>query len=454
MKRKTPFPKAPLLSFFLLAATFAFAQTKEQKRPNVIFIYADDMGYGDLSCYGSDSIHTPHLDELAAKGIRYTDFYSTSPICSPSRAGLLTGQYPIRNGIGPVFFPWSKGGLDTATFTMAELFKAQGYATACIGKWHPGHQPQYHPSQHGFDYFFGLRYSNDMDWPRPWKPDYEPKQLLALYRDTTIIDQPVHQPTLTQRYTAEAIQFVAQHQDKPFFLYWPHTFPHEPLFVSAEFQGTSKYGLYGDVVQELDNSVGQLMQALEDFGLSENTIIVFSSDNGARQVPQRWGNKESCGSNAPLRGRKSTTFDGGIRVPTIAYGKGYFEGGIVESTPGIMCDWLPTFAAITDYELPDELKLNGTDLLTLKPTNERDFFFYRIDKLNAIRSGPWKLKLANPGRARGEPIPHDEDLLFNLVQDPGEQHNLASKYPEKVTELKARMAAFEASIAPLPPLQK
>jgi arylsulfatase len=454
MKRKNLIYRTLVLSYSLLVTGLSFAQSNEAKRPNVIFIYADDLGYGDLSCYGADSIHTPHLDELAAKGVRYTDFYSTSPICSPSRAGLLTGQYPIRNGIGPVFFPWSKGGLDTATFTMAELFKAQGYATACIGKWHLGHQPLYHPSQHGFDYFFGLRYSNDMDWPRPWKPNYKPKQLLALYRDTTIIDQPVHQPTLTQRYTAEAIQFVAKHQDKPFFLYWPHTFPHEPLFVSAEFQGTSKYGLYGDVVQELDNSVGELLKALEDFGLSDNTIIVFSSDNGARQVPQRWGNKEACGSNAPLRGRKQTTFEGGIRVPAIAYGKGYFEGGEVVTMPGIMCDWLPTFAAITGYTLPRELKLNGTDLLKLKPTTERDFFFYRFDQLNAIRSGPWKLKLANPDRARGEPMPHEDDLLFNLVQDPGEQRNLADRYPDRVAGLKARMAAFEASIAPLPPLQK
>ncbi len=454
MRRKKFIYRTLVLSFFLLVTALSFAQSNEAQRPNVIFIYADDLGYGDLSCYGADSIHTPHLDELAAKGVRYTDFYSTSPICSPSRAGLLTGQYPIRNGIGPVFFPWSKGGLDTATFTMAELFKVQGYATACIGKWHLGHQPQHHPSQHGFDYFFGLRYSNDMDWPRPWKPNYKPKQLLALYRDTTIIDQPVHQPTLTQRYTAEAFQFVAKHQEEPFFLYWPHTFPHEPLFVSAEFEGSSKYGLYGDVVQELDNSVGELLKALEDFGLSDNTIIVFSSDNGARQVPQRWGNKEACGSNAPLRGRKQTTFEGGIRVPAIAYGKGYFEGGEVVTMPGIMCDWLPTFAAITGYTLPRELKLNGTDLLKLKPTTERDFFFYRFDQLNAIRSGPWKLKLANPDRARGEPMPHEEDLLFNLVQDPGEQRNLADRYPDKVAELKARMAAFEASIAPLPPLQK
>ncbi|MEQ8705171.1 MAG: sulfatase [Phaeodactylibacter sp.] len=454
MNHKTPIYKAGVVFFFLLLTAIAFAQPNEKQRPNVVFIYADDLGYGDLGCYGADSIHTPHLDELAANGVRYTDFYSTSPICSPSRAGLLTGQYPIRNGIGPVFFPWSKGGLDTATFTMAELFKAQGYATACIGKWHLGHQPQHHPSQHGFDYFFGLRYSNDMDWPRPWKPNYKPKQLLALYRDTTIIDQPVHQPTLTQRYTAEAIQFVAKHQEEPFFLYWPHTFPHEPLFVSAEFEGTSKYGLYGDVVQELDNSVGELLKALEDFGLSDNTIIVFSSDNGARQVPQRWGNKETCGSNAPLRGRKQTTFEGGIRVPAIAYGKGYFEGGEIISTPGIMCDWLPTFVAITGYTLPRELKLNGTDLLKLKPTTERDFFFYRFDQLNAIRSGPWKLKLANPDRARGEPMPHEDDLLFNLVQDPGEQRNLANQYPDKVAELKARIAAFEASIAPLPPLQK
>jgi len=427
---------------------------KKTQLPNVIFIYADDLGYGDLSCYGSDSIHTPYIDGLAAKGIRYTDFYSTSPICSPSRAALMTGQYPIVNGIGPVFFPHSKGGLNPATFTMAEMFKEKGYATSCIGKWHLGHEPQFHPNNHGFDEFFGLRYSNDMDLPRPWKPNYKPKQDLALYRDTTIIDQPVYQPTLTQRYTAEAIQFIGKNQDNPFFLYWPHTFPHEPLYVSAAFNGKSKYGLYGDVVQELDHSLGELLKALDAFGLAENTIVVFSSDNGARQVPQRWGEKEMTGSNLPLRGRKQTTFEGGIRVPTIAYGNGYFEGGEVNAIPSIMCDWLPTFAAIIDYDLPEDLVLNGENLRTLDPDKERDFFFYRIDKLNAIRSGDWKLKLANPDRLRGEPMSHPDDMLFNLANDIGEQKNLALEQPEKVKELKEKMASFEKAIAPLPPLQK
>jgi len=453
-----------LLILLIVIASFACAEksrteAEQEYPPNVVFIYADDLGYGDLSCYGSDSIYTPHLDGLAGKGVRFTDFYSTSPICSPSRAALMTGQYPIRNGIGPVFFPHSKGGLNPATFTMAELFKEQGYATACIGKWHLGHEPQFHPSNHGFDYFFGLRYSNDMDWRRPWQPNFEPMQDLALYRDTTIIDQPVYQPTLTQRYTAEAVQFIAKNQDQPFFLYFPHTFPHEPLFASAAFEGTSKYGLYGDVVQELDHSVGQVLQALETFGLSENTIVVFSSDNGARQVPQRWGNHEPCGKNNPLRGRKQTTFDGGVRVPTIAYGKGYFEGGKVEQIPGIMCDWLPTFAAITEHPLPEGLELDGENLLALDPEKGRDFFFYRIDRLNAIRSGKWKLKLANPrgeGRrpVRGEPLPHEKDLLFDLEADIGEQNNLAEQHPEKVMELKQKIADFEASIAPLPPLQK
>lgn len=443
--------KICLLFFF--THTLVQAQSVQKSRPNVIFIYADDLGYGDLSCYGSDSIYTPNLDLLAEKGIKYTDFYSTSSICSPSRAGLLTGQYPIRNGIGPVFFPHSKGGLDTATFTMAEMFKNLGYQTACIGKWHLGHVEPYHPHNHGFDYFFGLRYSNDMDWPRPWKPKYKPQQDLALYRDTTIIDQPVYQPTLTQRYTAEAVQFIGLNKNQPFFLYFPHTFPHEPLYASAEFKGTSKLGLYGDVVQELDKSVGDILQALKDYGLEERTIIVFSSDNGARQVRQRWGNKELCGSNGILRGRKQTTFEGGIRVPTIAYGKGYFEGGKEGNLPGIMCDWLPTFAAITSYILPEGLELNGKNLLALREES-RDFFFYRMDKLNAIRSGKWKLKLANPDKARGEPMPHEEDLLFDLENDPGEKQNLAAKYPKKVKELKQKMEAFEKSIRPIPEIQK
>ncbi len=440
--------------YLLTACDSPSAFDGETDYRNVVFIFADDLGYGDLSCYGSDSIDTPYLDALAEKGVRFTNFYSTSPICSPSRAGLLTGQYPIRNGIGPVFFPPSKGGLDPKTFSMADMFKELGYATACIGKWHLGHVKPYHPWHHGFDYFFGLRYSNDMDWPRPWQPDYVPENPLALYRDTMVVDQPVYQPTLTQRYTTEAIQFMAKNREKPFFLYLPHTFPHEPLFTSAEFAGTSKYGLYGDVVQELDKSVGDLLQALKDLDLEEETIVVFSSDNGARQVRQRWGEREPCGSNGILRGRKQTTFEGGIRVPTIAYGKEYFEGGRVDHRPAIMCDWLPTFASITDFTLPQDLELNGENLLTLAENTERDFFFYRIDKLNAIRSGQWKLKLANPQKARGEPMPHDEDLLFDLDQDPGEQHNLAADHPEIVRKLKDKMEAFASSIAPLPKIQK
>lgn len=443
-----------ILIFILPSCEVVQKDNSETRPPNVIFIYADDLGYGDLSCYGSDSIYTPNIDGLAKKGVLFTDFYSTSPICSPSRAGLLTGQYPIRNGIGPVFFPHSKGGLDTATYTIAELFKDNDYTTACIGKWHLGHVKPFHPLNHGFDYFFGLKYSNDMEWPRPWQPEFKSKEPLALYRDTTIIDQPVYQPTLTQRYTAEAIQFIAKNQDQPFFLYFPHTFPHEPLYVSAEFKGTSKYGLYGDVVQELDKSVGDILTALEDLGLDENTIVVFSSDNGARQVPQRFGDGGKCGSNGILRGRKQTTFEGGIRVPTIAYGKNYFEGGDKVQAPGIMCDWLPTFAYILGQELPKSLILDGHNLLSKAEANDRDLFFYRNHLLNSVRSRDWKFKLANPDRTRIEPMPHNEDMLFDLSTDPGEQNNLADQKPELVAELKRKMADFEKSLEPLPEIQK
>lgn len=420
----------------------------------MVFIFADDLGYGDLGCYGNDSISTPNIDALADRGLRFTNFYSTSPICSPSRAGLLTGQYPIKNGIGPVFFPHSKGGLDPDVFTMVDMFEDMDYATACIGKWHLGHLDKYHPLSHGFDYYFGLLYSNDMEWPRPWQPEFEPPNPLALYRNYSIIDQPVYQMTLTQRYTSEAVNFIGRNRDKPFFLYMPHTFPHEPLYVSAEFKGTSKQGLYGDVVQELDKSVGDVIEALDYYGLMENTIVVFSSDNGARQVPQRFGAGEPAGSNGILKGRKQTTFEGGIRVPTIAWAKDVFEGGGDFDVPGIMTDWLPTFAARTGYELPGEIDFDGTDLASLEDNSERDFYFYRMDKLNAIRSGKWKLKLANPNRERGEPMPHDHDELYNLDRDPGETTNLAKEKPEMVEELKNKIKAFEKSLEPLPTMQK
>jgi arylsulfatase A-like enzyme len=412
-------------------------------RPNIIFIYADDLGYGDLGSYGAEDIATPHLDRMAAEGIRFTDFYSTSPVCSPSRTALLTGQYQVRHGITRVFFPNSTQGLDTTALTLAELLKSAGYATAIVGKWHLGHLPQFLPRKHGFDYWFGIPYSNDMEW----EPRNDPP--LPLLRNETVVDQPAYQPTLTQRYTAECINFIARHRDEPFFLYLPHTFPHKPLHVSAEFAGSSEYGLYGDVVQELDASVGELLRALDDFGIADNTLVVFSSDNGPA------GPDPGYGRTGGLRGHKALTYEGGIRVPTVARWAGTIPAGQVEATPAIMLDWFPTFSRLAGATLPRRLQLDGQDITPLllgdSLTGERTFYFYFNEDLRAIRHGDWKYKKAVRDNPYWQKLPPHDDQLFNLATDPYERANLADRYPEKLAEMKRRMAGFLERLGEPPP---
>ncbi|MEL7121410.1 MAG: sulfatase [Bacteroidota bacterium] len=424
----------------LISCFFLFGcQTPKQEAsntPNVIFIYADDLGYGDLSCYGSDSISTPYLDQMAKNGIRFTNFYTTSPICSPSRAGLLTGRYQVRSGITRVFFPNSLEGMDSTEYTMAEMFKENGYTTALIGKWHLGHLPPFTPNVQGFDYWFGIPYSNDMEW----KPRKDPP--LPLVRNGKIIAQPVNQKELTQRYTSEAQYFIAKNRNKPFFMYMAHTFPHKPLHVSAEYANSSKLGKYGDVVQELDRSVGEVLQTLKDFGLEENTIVVFSSDNG----PAIKGK----GSTGGLRGGKATTWEGGIKVPTLMQWKGTLENEKVNHTPMIMTDWLPTFASIIGADLAEK-KLDGQDLsgnlFKGEEIEDRTFYWYFNEDLRAIRSGKWKYKKAvldNPYRQNAL-VPHDASL-FDLEKDPNETQNLAEAMPDKVAEMERIMAEFKNNL--------
>jgi arylsulfatase A-like enzyme len=429
--------------FFLTALGWVLpgqAQNPASAPPNVIFIYADDLGYGDLSCYGADSIHTPYLDQMAAEGIRFTNFYVTSPVCSPSRTGLLTGRYQVRSGVTRVFFPNSLQGIDSTEYTMAEMFRDAGYATGIIGKWHLGHLPPFLPMAHGFDYWFGIPYSNDMEW----KPRKDPP--LPLMRNGKIISQPAHQPTLTQRYTTEAINFIARHREQPFFLYIPHTFPHKPLHVSAEYAGTSPYGKYGDVVQELDRSVGDVLEALSAFGIAENTLVVFSSDNG----PAAKGGGKTGG----LRGHKATTYEGGIKVPALAWWPGKIKPAQDIAEPLLMTDWLPTFAQLAGSALPEGRPCDGRDisewLFDKGQPQSRDFFFYFNEHLRTIRSGDWKYMrpvLNNPYRQHLEP---HGPMLFNLAKDPNETTNLIEDFPEKARELEQRMAAFEHQIQPVP----
>ena len=297
-----------LAVLLVLSAAFATAE-----QPNFIVIFADDLGYGDLGVYGSTTIRTPNLDGMAAEGMRFTDFYATAPFCSPSRASLLTGRYPVRAGVPYVLFPTELTGLPPAEITIAEILSDAGYATAAIGKWHLGWPKPFRAQRHGFDFFYGLPYSNDM---LMWEPDTVLRPQHAFWRlplldNDEIVEAPVNQHTLTRRYTRKALQFIGDNRDRPFFLYLPHTFPHNPQYASEEFEGRSPHGLYADTVEELDWSVGEVLRTLQDLSLHEKTLVVFTSDNGPTRGGNRWQHRSAGGSAGGLRGNKGTTFEGG-----------------------------------------------------------------------------------------------------------------------------------------------
>lgn len=424
----------------------ATGQTQKAGRPNIVFIYADDLGYGDLGCYGAPDIATPNLDQLAAGGVRFTDFYSASPVCSPSRAALLTGRYPIRQGINGVFFPDSYTGLDSAEVTLAETLRGAGYRTGMVGKWHLGHLEAFRPTKHGFDSYFGIPYSNDMT-------------SVVYLRNNTVEDFKVDQRYITQRYTQEALKFIDQNRrDKPFFLYVAHNMPHVPIYASPEFVGKSGRGLYGDVIGELDWSVGQIMKKLRDNGLEANTLVIFSSDNGPWLVMG-----EDAGSAGPLREGKQTTFEGGMRVPAIVYWKGKIPAGRTETGLATMMDWFPTLTKLgggrrSGAPVPTDRPLDGEDIWpVLTGTGKRKgqhLAYYYNGKLEAFRLGDWKLKLpygGNAGAGSTKAVAAHPLLLFNLRPDVGEQNNVAEQNPAKVEELKAAMTAFEQSLGKTPP---
>jgi arylsulfatase A-like enzyme len=422
-------------------------------------IYADDLGYGDLSCYGHPTIRTPHLDKLASGGVRFTQFYA-APLCSPSRASLLTGRYPIRSGINVVLFPESTGGIADSETLIPEVLRPRGYRSAIVGKWHLGHLPQYLPTRHGFDSYFGIPYSNDMSLKTNGVYDeiqaekgltrgpgamkrYESLPGIPLMRDEKVIESEPDQTQLTPRYTEEAIRFVREEarQRKPFFLYWAHTFPHVPLFASARQAGKSRRGLYGDAVEELDWSVGELMRTLQELKLEENTLVMFSSDNGGATNLGSWG-----GSNGPLREFKGTTWEGGVREPFIALWKGRIAPGQVSHEVASTLDILPTVAALAGAALPNNTILDGRDLSpTLfegKSRPVRDHFYYHQGQCRAVRRGAWKYhKLVAPNQP-------ERFVLHNLETDPGEQFDVAAKRPEIVAELRAAMEQHIASVTP------
>jgi len=418
-------------------------------------ILTDDQGYEDAGCYGSPDIDTPNLDRMAAEGVRFTDFYSAAPSCTPSRAALMTGCYPQRVSLPNVIGPKSNIGINANEVTLAEVLKTQGYATACYGKWHLGHHPEFLPTRHGFDDYFGLPYSNDM-WPHhPTNKKGYPD--LPLIEGVETIELNPDQRMLTTWYTERAVAFIEKNKDRPFFLYVPHNMPHVPLHVSDKFAGKSKRGLYGDVIMEIDWSVGQILGALDRLGLDRDTLVVFTSDNGP------WlSYGDHAGSAGPLREGKGTTFDGGQREIGLMRWPGRIPAGTVCTEPAAMFDLLPTFARLAGAEVPSDRVIDGKDVWPLasgQPGAQSPhdaFYFYRGNQLQAVRSGNWKLHLPHDYRsldtpgAGGRPGPYVKKqigkALFDLENDIGEQRDLSLDYPEIVQRLEAMARQFDKDL--------
>jgi arylsulfatase A-like enzyme len=438
-------------SLFCPAFIRAACSSATQQPPNIIVIFADDLGYGDLSSYGHPVIRTRHLDQMAAEGIRLTSFYAASSICTPSRAALLTGRYPVRCGLPTVLGPDSRNGLAAAEITLAEALKARSYNTMCIGKWHLGHaKAEYMPTGQGFDHYFGLLYSNDMI--NPWVQTDVP---MRLYRDLKPTGEyPVDQKTLTSRYTSEAIKFINNNKNNPFFLYLPYSMPHVPIYVDDDFRGRSAAGLYGDVIEKIDWSVGEILKTLKDNNLDENTLVVFTSDNGPwiNMPPRMYGGgiikPWHAGSSGPLRDAKSNSYEGGFRVPCIIRWPGQIPENQVTSKVATTMDLYTTILNVSGSSVPDDHVVDGQDIMPMlrgDTTFERsgDFYYFMKEELEAIRSGPWKLRIAP---YQGPDLPANEALapeLYHLLTDPAERINRANEFPEKVKELTEAMRRFQ-----------
>ena len=417
-------------------------------KPNVIVMLMDNLGYGDVGCYGSALNRTPNIDRLAREGVRLTSFYSSSGVCTPSRASLMTGCYPRRINMHVsgsnlcVLFPSDRKGLNPAEKTIASLLRDQGYATACIGKWHLGDQDPFLPTRHGFDRFFGCPYSEDMV-PGPAHPDWPP---LPLMRNETVIEAPADRAMLTRRYTEESIRFIRENKDRPFFLYLPQAMPGstDRSFSSPGFQGRSANGPYGDCVEELDWSAGEIMACLKELDLDEKTLVIWTSDNGA----VGWNPRQ--GSNAPLRGWGYDTSEGGQRVPCIARWPGRLPAGVVRDDVTTMMDILPTAAALAGTRPPADRTIDGHNMLLIltgqpgarSAYDETGFFYYYREQLQAVRSGPWKLylpldqKLNNLGGSLAGAKPSAAEL-YDVRNDPGETRNVAAEQPDGVRRLLA-----------------
>ena len=441
--------------FLILLISFScvlFSCDEKEKETNFIIVFVDDMGYGDLGSYGHPTIQTPNLDKMASEGQKWTQFYSASSVCTPSRAALLTGRLPIRNGMigdeetsSRVLFPDSHYGLPSSEITIAEKLKEIGYKTAMVGKWHLGHKKEYLPLQHGFDYYYGIPYSNDMDringisccpgsnyWKQYEMDEFNSKNYnVPLIEDYEIIERPVDQTTITKRYSEKAVEFIKKNKNDKFFLYLAHSLPHTPLYASKDFLGTSKAGLYGDVIEEIDYGMGLIIKELKKNNLDENTVVVFTSDNGP-WLPF----KTHSGTAGLLREGKGTTWEGGQRVPGIFWGQDIKSGVI--SDLGSTMDILPTFLEISNSTTIDDRILDGLSLKNtlhnLDKSERKKIIYYREREIYAIRHGDFKAHFITKGAynypEKTEKIILGKPLLYNLNIDPSEKFNVANENPE------------------------
>jgi arylsulfatase A len=476
MKNNTPTYILKCLALGLTATLLggfnpqAVAAELTPDKPNIVLIFIDDLGYGDISPFGNQKVKTPQLDKLASEGMKFTSFYAT-PVCSMSRACMMTGSYNQRVSVPGVLFPNSKIGLHPAEVTLAEIVKPQGYATICIGKWHLGHREPFLPTKQGFDSFFGIPYSNDMTLDpvnavfakdcvfRNGMDEKKAREraignTVPLMRGTEVVEYPADQDTLTKRYTEEAVKFIRANQARPFFLYLPHAMVHVPLAASAAFRGKSAGGLLGDAVEEIDWSVGQIMQALQELKLDSKTLVIFTSDNGA-----------ASGSSAPWRGKKGSIFEGGVREPCIMRWPGRIPAGTTCNQIAGNIDMLPTVAKLTATTPPQDRVLDGRDITSLMfqadapPVRDTQLYFNAWDdKLGALRQGDWKLFLTSPQR-QAQPkkgaVPKakvanaaevGEGSLFDLAKDPYETTDVAAAHPDIVARLRAEAQRLDQEI--------
>jgi len=434
--------KRSLVSFACatLLSVASFGATK----PNFVVIFMDDMGYADIGPFGATKQKTPNLDKMAKDGMKMSSFYA-APVCSVSRAQILTGCYGARISVPGVYGPGGAQGLNPKEFTIAERLKEQGYATACIGKWHVGDQPQFLPTKQGFDFYYGIPYSNDMQ--KPTKEDGTRVVPLMRNEKVDLLLKDEDQDLIIERYVKEATTFIRENKDKPFLLYFPQTAVHTPIHPGKAFQGKSQNGRFGDWVEEVDWSVGQVMQTLKDLGLEENTLVVFTSDNGPWLIKG-----DDAGSALPLRGGKGGTFEGGVRVPTLVRWPGKIAAGSVCDAVAGTIDLLPTFVSLAGGKVPSEPVIDGRDLSDIllgktKESPREAHYYFSSYTLQAVRQGSWKLAVTSQNETMGGSKKEEKTpRLYNLDTDIGETTDVSDKNPEVVTKLTALIAKMNAEI--------